>query len=278
MDSFYEKISYATTVKVAAGTSHKNYIPVAWHSSVEIVRVVSGVLQANINSMPYTLNPGDLLLISGGTLRAFNAKDAKEVTFNTLLFEASFFGREPEPKGGFLTPLIIRGGKADFFAEVFERVSEEIHASRHFHSEIVFHCIGILSACIERAKEAGEAEILPERDSEIMQAKHLLQFIKGHYHQKLTVEMGAKMMKYSKFYFCRYFKSLTDMTFLQYVISIRIDSAKRRLATGNEKISEIALECGFENIRNFNQVFKERVGMTPNEYRKERLGNKKSLA
>ena len=60
----------------------------------------------------------------------------------------------------------------------------------------------------------------------------------------------------SKTAFCKYFKSKTRKTFIQFVTEVRINYAKRLLMEGGKNISEIAYECGFNNISNFNKHFR----------------------
>ena len=68
--------------------------------------------------------------------------------------------------------------------------------------------------------------------------------------------------------FCRYFKKRTGKTFIQYVMEIRISIAAKKLAESDKPIAQICYESGYNNLGNFNLNFKNIMGMTPSEYRK----------
>lgn len=67
-------------------------------------------------------------------------------------------------------------------------------------------------------------------------------------------------------YIGRLFKKEMGMTFHQYCLMLRLQKAEALLLKTSDKIINIALECGFNNISYFNRAFKEQYGMTPGEY------------
>jgi AraC-like DNA-binding protein len=48
---------------------------------------------------------------------------------------------------------------------------------------------------------------------------------------------------------------------------MRLRDAAARLATGNEKVLDIAFDCGFGDVSNFNRAFRAEFGVSPREYR-----------
>lgn len=69
--------------------------------------------------------------------------------------------------------------------------------------------------------------------------------------------------------FCRYFKKSTGRTFTRFVNEFRIVQARRLITETNNSISDISIECGFNNFSHFNKLFKEHAGKSASEYRKE---------
>jgi AraC-like DNA-binding protein len=69
--------------------------------------------------------------------------------------------------------------------------------------------------------------------------------------------------------FCRYFKKKTNVTFMEYVKSVRIGLAAKLLAETDKQITHICFDCGYNNFANFNHYFKKSMGKTPSEYRKD---------
>ncbi len=64
-----------------------------------------------------------------------------------------------------------------------------------------------------------------------------------------------------------FFKKRTNRNIVDYINDIRISNATKMLFETTNSISEIAFLCGFNNISNFNRIFKKNRGKTPSEYR-----------
>ncbi|MFZ0711738.1 MAG: helix-turn-helix transcriptional regulator, partial [Terrimicrobiaceae bacterium] len=77
----------------------------------------------------------------------------------------------------------------------------------------------------------------------------------------------AQAVNISSYYFCKMFKRATGLTFTHYLSRVRVERAKSLLLNPNARVSEIAFDCGFTSITNFNRTFKELVGQSPSEYR-----------
>jgi len=86
------------------------------------------------------------------------------------------------------------------------------------------------------------------------------------------VEDAAKICNFSVGYFSRQFKKEFGMSFLQYIDNLKIERAKQLLLTDNT-IEEIAVNLGFSHVTRFYRKFKEIVGTTPNEFRKNQKKN-----
>ena len=64
------------------------------------------------------------------------------------------------------------------------------------------------------------------------------------------------------------FKEITGYSTIDYLISCRLSAAKRLLSSTDINIKEIIYQCGFSDESNFSRMFKEKVGITPSEFRK----------
>lgn len=91
----------------------------------------------------------------------------------------------------------------------------------------------------------------------------------NNYHKDITLEDVADVATMTPNAFCRYFKQRTNKTFVQFLTEIRIEKSCNLLSKNNElSIAEIAYQCGFKNISNYNRKFKSTKDVTPTEYRK----------
>ena len=93
------------------------------------------------------------------------------------------------------------------------------------------------------------------------------QFIDGHYTEDVKVADLAAEVGMSPSAFSRFFKLRTGRTLSDYLIDIRLGHAARLLVDTTRSISEICYECGFNNLSNFNRIFKSKRGATPREFR-----------
>lgn len=77
----------------------------------------------------------------------------------------------------------------------------------------------------------------------------------------------AKEARLSRYHFLRMFRQLTGVTPHQYVLRARLRAAATRLALEPSRVVEIALDCGFGDVSNFNRAFRAEFGVTPRAYR-----------
>ena len=77
----------------------------------------------------------------------------------------------------------------------------------------------------------------------------------------------ANIANMSETAFSRFFKNHTGRTLSDYIINIRLGYATRMLIQTTDSVSEISFNCGYNNISNFNRLFKRKKGCSPSEYR-----------
>lgn len=92
-------------------------------------------------------------------------------------------------------------------------------------------------------------------------------YFEENFDQQIDLESTAKECHFSKYYFLHKLKELTGMTFTQFLNAFRLEKAENLLRNTNISITEIALKCGFSNLRGFNRTFKNNFGTTPSKYR-----------
>lgn len=98
----------------------------------------------------------------------------------------------------------------------------------------------------------------------------VVEYIKEHYKEKISLEDIAKSFNYSVGHLCRKFKKEIGDSVVNYIIKYRITIAMKLLFERKElSIEEIALDVGFNDVQFFDKTFKKLTGMTPGKYRKE---------
>lgn len=74
--------------------------------------------------------------------------------------------------------------------------------------------------------------------------------------------------------FSRFFKLRTGRTVSDYIIDVRLGHAARLLAESTSSVLEICFEAGFNNVSNFNRIFKRKKGCSPSTFREYYRKNK----
>lgn len=91
--------------------------------------------------------------------------------------------------------------------------------------------------------------------------------IERHPDAPMTLRALAREARLSPYHFLRVFRELTGVTPHQYVLRARLREAASRLAHPGVKIVDIALDCGFGDVSNFNRAFRAEFGVSPRRYR-----------
>ena len=109
------------------------------------------------------------------------------------------------------------------------------------------------------------AKVNIEEDSHrILKVKN---YINSHYMDELKLKTLAQLACMSETAFSRFFKLHTGRTVSDYIIDIRLGYASRMLVDTNKSIADICYLCGYNNLSNFNRVFKRKKGCAPTEFR-----------
>lgn len=98
----------------------------------------------------------------------------------------------------------------------------------------------------------------------------ILEFIENHFTEDICLTQLAKLANLSPAHFCRIFKKITGESVTGYIHELRISKAYSLLIESDQNISEIALECGFNDINYFSRLFKKYKLIAPSQVRRAR--------
>ena len=101
--------------------------------------------------------------------------------------------------------------------------------------------------------------------------KKVFDYTFNHYNEKIAIDELAALLNMTRESFCRYFKSKTQKTYVQFLMEVRIGYACRMLVEDEKNVAEISYECGYNNISHFNHQFKFITGKKPLEYKRDYL-------
>ncbi len=137
-----------------------------------------------------------------------------------------------------------------------------------------FHGMLELMALLYELAEAGDyrrlssssfASVAPPCDSRRVQK--VQGYIAEHYKEEIRLSELADLVQMSPTAFSRFFKLRTGKSISDYIIDVRLGHASRMLVDSTKSVAEICYECGFNNISNFNRIFKKKKDRSPKVFR-----------
>lgn len=93
------------------------------------------------------------------------------------------------------------------------------------------------------------------------------EYMNNNYDKPISLSEVAKLVSMTEVSFSRFIKKRTGNTFIDSLNEIRLGHASRLLIDTTHSIAEISYHCGFNNISNFNRIFKKKKTCTPKEFR-----------
>lgn len=96
-------------------------------------------------------------------------------------------------------------------------------------------------------------------------------YIKKRYTAKITLTELSKIALLSPFHFQRTFKSVYDVSPLEFITHLRLKKVCQLLIRTKKPVTEIAMLCGFENSSSFIRLFKKKFKQTPVSYRRIKI-------
>lgn len=102
----------------------------------------------------------------------------------------------------------------------------------------------------------------------------VFEYMNSNYHKQVTLAEVARLANMPEASFSRFIKKRTGKTFIDSLNEIRLGHASRMLINTTNTVAEIAYKCGFNNISNFNRIFKRKKLCIPKEFRETYTGNR----
>ena len=106
-----------------------------------------------------------------------------------------------------------------------------------------------------------------ETFSDSRRVQKVQKYISTHYQEDIRLASLADMVGMTPVSFRRIFRLRTGKTLSDYIIDIRLGFATRMLVDSTRTIAEVCYDCGFNNLSNFNRMFKRKKGCSPKEFR-----------
>jgi len=184
-----------------------------------------------------------------------------------LLHTGQVFTNEPDPAAFDAIGERLRGD-----GESEERIDElrRLWVEGPVKSREAYEgAITLLAAFAIQLSEYVNRLMIEDAHSEPEVVTRAKQYVNSHLDEKITLEMVARHVGVSPFYFCKVFKQSVEMTLTEYVNRRRVEWAKRKLMNPRVRVTEVAFDVGYLSLSQFNRSFLKYVGLSPSQYRKK---------
>lgn len=243
-----------------------------WHSELEIIRIISGKLAVTLSDRAYVGKDGDVFVVNSGVIHSAMPHDC---VYECIVFDVNFFAINKDFEM-FASSLINRDG---FVNEYFPKNNTKFHFlvdelfvnMREAKKGYMLSAAGLILRIFGEIEEnnyySENVYKSAENVKNIHKLKKVLEFIRNSYFQQIALEDMAKAAGMSPKYFCSFFKTMTSKTPVEYLNSHRIERAAHRLLITDDSITDIAYDCGFNDLSYFIKVFKDEKQITPKQFR-----------
>jgi AraC-like DNA-binding protein len=182
---------------------------------------------------------------------------------------------------------MLRRNQLHFIREMFEKSSRGILFSpdttqqvstrlKKLRSKQGFDSVLELMSIFHDLSTSRNMQILSEGNFSNVQPTYksrriekVMEYLRQNFDKPVDLSDAAKIANMTEVSFSRFMKSQTGVGFIDSLLDIRLAHASRLLIDTNQPIAEIAYNCGFNNISNFNRLFKKKKGCTPKQFRED---------
>lgn len=255
-------------------------VPLHWHGEFEINYILSGSAEFIYGDEHFISRPGDVIILPPNMLHAiyFNGGDAPR--YDTLVFSADMLSCSANDRCTTTCIRPLTSGQMRIDAPVSASRQEDPELRRTVES--IFDCArantphsdlllksellrlfwlleerGYISPREGGGTHAGEA------------VRPAIEYINRSFCEPITIDRLAETAHLSRSYFMEQFKRAAGVGAIEYINQLRIKKACRLLSDTSAGVAEIACDCGFRNLSNFNRQFRRAVSCTPGEYRRQ---------
>lgn len=269
----------------------KHVVDCHWHDEAEFFFVLEGNVMFQVDEELFEVKAGEAVFIDGGDIHAAHAHGDEGCSFFALVFGSSLLASVGYDAIQDNTVLPYQERKATFPRVLRRSTSVETGLLDHlgaireccisqlpgFEAAVKGHLLLMMHEMIAGGLAQDRRISNHSSTSRMERLKKVLIYIQQHYDKPIRLRELADLIPMSEGQFCRFFKSMTGHTPVDYVNSYRIRQAAGMLIQSERKISDIALEVGFDNISYFIRVFRKTMRCSPSAFRRGEAAGKASV-
>lgn len=260
------------------GENDDRFIPPHWHGSVEILFCLEGELNVwhTRKNKKYTLKKNDILLLNTNEVHSSQSPTTNHVLVIQLPIEfiSKITNNLYNNVWHFELNTLETQNDYDIEVTLLAVSILELYESEGLENQFLFKSklYELLALLVKNyTRTITSVKKLSTQDS-LNKMEEIIIFIQKNYKEPISLTTIAREFNYSTSYFSRFFKKQMGSNFSDYILSVRLSHAHNLLLNSDWNLLDIALECGFNNVRSFYNGFEKIYNMSPTNYRKLKTG------
>ncbi len=277
-----ERVDYKRVpAKIIHSLYEESNLPAHWHVNLEIVSVTSGEMSYLVDGNRRIVRAGECIVINSGSMHLRQSVSNEPEEWVTVVFSNEWVKECcPEVEGSIFDIACCPEKQKELYQimETLANIYKERHGMglemdiddgrTYEYLRISGYLHQILYLLMFYFKKSGQTEACPSVLRQSQRIQMSVAYIEEHYRENLSVSDMAERCKVTREYFSRSFKRYTGNTFLEYLNRVRLIMAFRQVVSSEVSVLDIAMDCGFSDLRAFVRSFRKDFGCTPTEYRK----------
>lgn len=273
----YNDTEYPIYIRRGILSHYPNYTaPSHWHDDIELIAVLEGEMDYNVNGEITTLRKGEGIFVNARQMHFGFSASKTECDFICILLHPMLLCAMPSYEQDFVLP-VIRNNDTPF---VF--LNPNIHWQKAILEQIYYMDQNkgqktaplkvqasfsvIWSLLFENIPP--ENHIVNTRSNDLTAARNMVGFIQKNYTKKISLKEIALSGAVGQSKCCKLFAKYFGQTPNTYLNQYRLNKSLEHLRNSDMSITEIALSVGFGSASYYTEIFRKCFGKSPTEFRK----------
>ncbi|MGJ8638118.1 MAG: helix-turn-helix domain-containing protein [Opitutaceae bacterium] len=248
-----------------------------YHPEIELTWILQSEGQRLIGDNLSTFAPGDFVLIGSNVPHQYRNWEPRRAHSLVIQFRQDMFGSGflELPEFRTVRALLDNSARGLRFSES-TRTAAQKQVKRLHSMEPGSHRILQLIELLHLLSEDHEAQPIaslayaePVKHKKMDRLERVLNYLEAHWQESIPLAEISKVAALHPQSMSRFFRQHLGMSFQDYLIQLRVSRAARQLLESDRTIVDIAFDCGFNNLANFNRHFQTLYNQTPSQYRQK---------